>query len=231
MSRVFIITGTSKGIGNALARLYLDEGHTIIGCSRNTPNINHTNYHHYTLDANDEKSVIDMIKEIGRKFKVDILINNIGTTTLNHIATTNLDLVDEIYRVNFRTTFLFTKEVAKIMMKNRKGSIVNISSIAVPLNLEGEAVYASMKSAIEKFTQISAKEFGYYGIRINALGVSPTKTNLIKALPKDKLDSLLSKLIIKDYCEFEDIKNGVDFLISDKSRFITAQTIYLGGVC
>lgn len=225
-----IITGTSKGIGNALAKLYLDEGHTIIGCSKSKPNITHANYHHYAIDATDEKSVIDMIRDIGRKFKIDILINNIGTTTLNHIATTNLDLVDEIYRVNFRTTFLFTKEVAKIMMKNRKGSIVNISSIAVPLNLEGEAVYASMKSAIEKFTQISAKEFGYYGIRINALGISLTKTDLTKTLPKDKIDNILSKLIIKDYCEFQDIKNTIDFLTSDKSRLITAQTIYLGGV-
>ncbi|WP_096023893.1 SDR family NAD(P)-dependent oxidoreductase [Campylobacter lanienae] len=226
-----IITGTSKGIGNALAKLYLDEGHTIIGCSKSKPNITHANYHHYAIDATDEKSVIDMIRDIGRKFKIDILINNIGTTTLNHIATTNLDLVDEIYRVNFRTTFLFTKEVAKIMMKNRKGSIVNISSIAVPLNLEGEAVYASMKSAIEKFTQISAREFGYYGIRINALGISLTKTDLTKTLPKDKIDNILSKLIIKDYCEFQDIKNTIDFLTSDKSRLITAQTIYLGGVC
>ncbi|WP_096028632.1 SDR family NAD(P)-dependent oxidoreductase [Campylobacter lanienae] len=226
-----IITGTSKGIGNALAKLYLDEGHTIIGCSKSKPNITHANYHHYAIDATDEKSVIDMIRDIGRKFKIDILINNIGTTTLNHIATTNLDLVDEIYRVNFRTTFLFTKEVAKIMMKNRKGSIVNISSIAVPLNLEGEAVYASMKSAIEKFTQISAREFGYYGIRINALGISLTKTDLTKTLPKDKIDNILSKLIIKDYCEFQDIKNTIDFLTSDKSRLITAHTIYLGGVC
>ncbi|WP_096020499.1 SDR family NAD(P)-dependent oxidoreductase [Campylobacter lanienae] len=226
-----IITGTSKGIGNALAKLYLDEGHTIIGCSKSKPNITHANYHHYAIDATDEKSVIDMIRDIGRKFKIDILINNIGTASLNHIATTNLDLVDELYRVNFKTTFLFTKEVAKIMLKHRQGSIINISTIAVPLSLEGEAVYASMKSAIEKFTQISAKEFGYYGIRINALGISLTKTDLTKTLPKDKIDNILSKLIIKDYCEFQDIKNTIDFLTSDKSRLITAQTIYLGGVC
>ena len=226
-----IITGTSKGIGNALAKLYLDEGHTIIGCSKSKPNITHTNYHHYAIDATDEKSVIDMIRDIGRKFKIDILINNIGTAFLNHIATTNLDLVDELYRVNFKTTFLFTKEVAKIMLKHRQGSIINISTIAVPLSLEGEAVYASMKSAIEKFTQISAKEFGYYGIRINTLGISLTKTDLTKTLPKDKIDNILSKLIIKDYCEFQDIKNTIDFLTSDKSRLITAHTIYLGGVC
>ncbi|MCI5539611.1 SDR family NAD(P)-dependent oxidoreductase [Campylobacter lanienae] len=81
-----IITGTSKGIGNALAKLYLDEGHTIIGCSKSKSNITHTNYHHYAIDATDEKSVIDMIRDIGRKFKIDILINNIGTASLNHIA-------------------------------------------------------------------------------------------------------------------------------------------------
>ena len=80
------ITGTSKGIGNALAKLYLDEGYTIIGYSKSKPNITHTNYYRYAIDATDEKSVIDMIRDIGRKFKIYILINNIGTASLNHIA-------------------------------------------------------------------------------------------------------------------------------------------------
>lgn len=231
MNKLIIITGTSRGIGKNLAQSYLDDGYIVVGCSRSKTSIIHTNYLHYCIDASDEKSVINMVREIGRKFgKIDALINNVGTASLNHILTTTADSADNLYKTNFKSTFLFTKEVAKIMAKAKSGSIINISSIAVPLNLEGEAIYASMKAAVESFTKISAKELGVFGIRVNLLGITPTKTNLIKTLPKAKIDSLLSRQIIPKMSEFSDIKSVIDFYIDDKNRLITAQSLYLGGI-
>ncbi|TOG85796.1 oxidoreductase, partial [Vibrio parahaemolyticus] len=85
-------------------------------------------------------------------------------------------------------TFLFSREIAKLMMKQGYGSIVNYSTVAVPLDLEGEAIYAASKAAIESLTRVSAKELAPYGIRVNAIGPTPVPTDLIKAIPKKKID-------------------------------------------
>ena len=231
MSRLIIITGTSRGIGLNLAKSYLDDGDIVIGCARNQSNLTHPNYHHYTIDASNESAVIDMVRDLGCKFgKIHALINNAGAASLNHIITTTAATADKLYQANFKSTFLFTKEVSKLMIRAKYGSIVNISSIAVPLSLEGEAIYASMKAAVESFTKISAKELGVFGIRVNLLGIAPTQTDLIKAVPKDKISALLAKQAIPKMSEFSDIKNTIDFFIDEKNRLITGQSLYLGGV-
>lgn len=231
MSRLIIITGTSRGIGLNLAKSYLDDGDIVIGCARNQSNLTHPNYHHYTIDASNESAVIDMVRDLGRKFgKIHALINNAGAASLNHIITTTAATADKLYQANFKSTFLFTKEVSKLMIRAKYGSIVNISSIAVPLSLEGEAIYASMKAAVESFTKISAKELGVFGIRVNLLGIAPTQTDLIKAVPKDKISALLAKQAIPKMSEFSDIKSAIDFFLDEKNRLITGQSLYLGGV-
>ncbi|MBO7154607.1 MAG: SDR family oxidoreductase [Campylobacter sp.] len=231
MSRLIIITGTSRGIGLNLAKSYLDDGDIVIGCARNQSNLTHPNYHHYEIDASNESAVIDMVRDLGRKFgKIHALINNAGAASLNHIITTTASTADKLYQANFKSTFLFTKEVSKLMIRAKYGSIVNISSIAVPLSLEGEAIYASMKAAVESFTKISAKELGVFGIRVNLLGIAPTQTDLIKAVPKDKISALLAKQAIPKMSEFSDIKSAIDFFLDTKNRLITGQSLYLGGV-
>lgn len=231
MSRLIIITGTSRGIGLNLAKSYLDDGDIVIGCARSKTGLTHPNYHHYEIDASNENAVIDMVRDLGRKFgKIHALINNAGAASLNHIITTTASTADKLYQANFKSTFLFTKEVSKLMIRAKYGSIVNISSIAVPLSLEGEAIYASMKAAVESFTKISAKELGVFGIRVNLLGIAPTQTDLIKAVPKDKISALLAKQAIPKMSEFSDIKSAIDFFIDTKNRLITGQSLYLGGV-
>ena len=117
-----------------------------------------------------------------------------------------------------------------MMRKKTKGRIINFSTVASPLNLEGEAIYASSKAAVQKFTQIAAKEFAPFNITVNCIGPTPIKTDLIKAVPKDKIDLLLNSQAIKRLGLKEDVLNVIDFFISNKSNFITGQTIYLGGI-
>ena len=116
------------------------------------------------------------------------------------------------------------------MMKQKFGRIVNYTTVASALRLDGEAIYAASKSAIENFTQTIAKEVATYGITVNAIGPTPVETDLIKAVPKNKIQELLEKQAIKRFGNFEDIKNVIDFFIDKKSDFITGQIIYLGGV-
>ena len=116
------------------------------------------------------------------------------------------------------------------MMKQKYGRIINFTSVASALRLEGEAVYAASKAAIENFTQTISKEVAAYDITVNAIGPTPVETDLIKTIPKNKIRDLLDKQAIKRFGTFEDIKNVIDFFIDDKSGFITGQIIYLGGI-
>ncbi len=228
---VTLITGTRKGIGRFLAEHYLDNEHVVIGCSRTESDLKHDNYYHYIADVSDEKQVKDLVKSAYKKFgRIDNLINNAGIAMMNHIIFTPVSAVNNVFSTNYLGTFIFTREVSKVMMKNNYGRIVNFSTVAVPINLDGEAIYASSKAAIVELTKISAKELGSYGITVNAIGPTPIKTDLIKNIPEDKIDRLLGFQAIKRFGEFEDISNVIDFFINKNSSFITGQIIYLGGL-
>lgn len=239
MCRVFIISGSSRGIGKALSQHYLGCGDIVVGCARSTSDIAHKNYRHFILDINDEKAVVSMVRAAKKEFgKIDICLNNAGIASMNHILTTSYESAKRLVDVNFLGTFLLSREAAKAMIsakisnKNsaKSGVIINFSSVAVPLCLEGEAIYAASKAACENLTKTMAKELANYSIRVNAIALAPVQTDLIKAVPKDKINALLEHQAIKRFGEFGDIINVVDFFISQKSDFITGQIITLGGV-
>ena len=231
MIKVILITGTSKGIGNFLANYYLQKDYYVVGCSRGQASIEDKNYRHFSLEISDEKAVVSMIRSVKKELgKIDVLINNAGIASMNHILTSSCETVNKLFNTNFLGTFLFTREVSKVMMKQKNGRIINFTTVAKPLRLEGEAIYASSKAAIETFTQTASKELSSFGITVNAIGPTPIKTDLIKAVPKDKINELLSKQAIKRFGTFEDILNVFEFFCDDKSSFITGQIIYLGGV-
>ena len=228
---VILITGTRKGIGHQLARFYLGKGNIVIGCSRLESDLVHENYLHYCLDVSNEKQVNELFMAIRKQFgRLDVLINNAGVASMNHSLLTPLVTVNKLFNTNFLGTFLFSRQAVKLMKKNNFGRIINFSTVAVPLNLEGEAIYASSKSAIEQFTKVFSKEIASMGITVNTIGPTPIETDLIKAVPENKIEELLSQQAIKRLGDFDDIINVVDFYMSSKSNFITGQTIYLGGV-
>ncbi len=230
-NKIMLITGTRKGIGKYLAEYYLEKGLTIIGCSRRESSIEHRNYKHYELDVADEKAVINMVRSVKKEFgKIDILLNNAGAASMNHIVITPYKTAKEMIETNYYGTFLFSREVAKVMLKKKYGRIVNFVSIASPLKVDGEAVYAASKAAVENLTQITAREVAEYGITVNALGATPIWTDMIKNVPKDKVDALLERQAIKRLGKMSDVSQLCNFFIDPKSDFITGQVIYLGGV-
>ncbi len=231
MDRIIIITGTRKGIGRYLAEQYLQEGDIVYGCSRRICDIEHPNYHHTRLDVSDEAEVVSFVRNVYKNHKhIDVLINNAGCASMNHFLLTPYDTAKKVFNTNFFGTFLMCREVAKYMVKNKSGRIVNYSTVAVALNLHGELVYSASKAAIEQLTRVLADEIGESGITVNAVGPTPIDTDLIKNVPENKLQDLLSHQCIKRFGQFEDVKNVIDFFLKPDSNFITAQTIYLGGV-
>jgi len=228
---VMVITGTSKGIGYDLAKYYAINGYHVYGCSRGPRNDNLKNYHHFQIDVIDEVAVRKMFAEIRRTHgKLDVLINNAGITAPNLAIITPLSKVQELFNINLGGTFLFSREAAKLMQKNNYGRIVNFTSVAVPLKVIGESIYAASKSAVVTFTQILAKELAPYNITVNALGPNLIDTNAIKNLSEERRKNILQCQAIHRLGELPDITNVIDFFIKSESDFITGQVIYLGGI-
>jgi 3-oxoacyl-[acyl-carrier protein] reductase len=229
-NKVILITGSRTGIGRSLAEYYLKKGLNVAGCSRGENDLEHEKYIHFQLDVGDEKAVVAMIAEVVKNYgKIDYLINNAGAASMNHLLLTPMNVVENLYNANFLGTFLFTREVAKQMVSRKFGRIVNFTSIASRLAIEGEAIYASMKSAIGTFTQVAAKELYPFGICCNAIAPGLVKTRLTDSVPKAKMDSLLDQTTAKKMTEMKDLYHTINFLISEESDMITGQIFDIGG--
>jgi len=231
MSRVILVTGTRKGLGRHLAEHYLALGWRVAGCSRGEASLDHASYTHFSLDVADEAAVVKMVGAIvGAHGRIDALLNNAGIAAMNHLMLTPQATARRIFDTNVTGSFLFLREVAKAMVRQKSGRIVNFSTVAVPLNLEGEAIYAASKAAVETLTRIAARELGSFGITVNAIGPTPIATDLIKGVPPEKINALIARQAIRRAGEPRDVANVVDFLLRPESDFVTGQVLYLGGV-
>ena len=228
---IVLITGTRKGIGKDLVKYYAKKkNYYLIGCSREKVDYTYNNYEHFALDVIDEISIKKMFSLIRKNYgKLDILINNAGLASMNHVLLTPINKAREIMQTNFLGTFLLSRESAKIMKLNNFGRIINITSVGTQMKLEGEAIYTASKSAIENLTIVMSRELSSFGITVNAVGPTPTMTDLIRFVPKEKIDNIVSELAFERLTKISDIINVIDFFISKKSDYITGQRIFLGG--
>jgi 3-oxoacyl-[acyl-carrier protein] reductase len=149
---------------------------------------------------------------------------------MNHAVTTPMETVRELFETNFVGAFLFCREAAKLMQRRKHGRIVNLTSVAVPLRLAGEAAYAASKSAVETLTRVLAAELGPFSITVNAVGPGPIATDLIRNVPEAKIRDVVERQAIKRMTSLHDVTNVVDFFIRPDSEMVTGQVIYLGGV-
>jgi 3-oxoacyl-[acyl-carrier protein] reductase len=228
---VMIVTGTRKGIGRDLAETYLARGWHVVGCSREPSDLTDEHYTHHRADVGDEQDVRAMFAAIDRDLgRVDALLNNAGIASMNHVLLTPLATAQRLIGTNFIGTFLMCREAAKRMSVRRAGRIVNFATVATPLQLEGEAMYAASKAAVESFTRVLAREVAEFHITVNAVGPTPIRTDLIKSVPQDKMDRLIARQAVRRYGEMRDVSNVVDFFLRPESDFVTGQVLYLGGV-
>jgi 3-oxoacyl-[acyl-carrier protein] reductase len=227
---VALVTGSGRGIGKYIAQQLVARGFEVVGCSRTPADWADERYRHICADVGDEHQVKNLLSEVSARFgRLHVAVNNAGIASMNHSLLTPASTLDRIMSVNFRGTFLVSRESAKLMQRGRYGRIINLTSIAVPMNLEGESIYAASKGAVENLTKVMSRELAGMGITVNAIGPSPIETDLIRNVPKNSIQAIVSRLAIKRLGQPEDVMNVLEFFIRPESGYVTGQVIYLGG--
>ena len=187
MPPLALITGSSQGLGRALAERMLAEGWIVHGFARGPQSLTHEHFHAHAVDVTDEAAVRSEVAAVAASGRIDVLINNAGSAALNAFLLTPGKVAENLMRVNYLGTFHCLQAVGKVMVRQRGGLVINLTTVAVPLSLEGEAAYVASKAAVEALTKVAAKELASQGVRVIALGLGPVDTKLTRAVPKAAL--------------------------------------------
>jgi len=224
-----LITGTSGGIGNYLAKNFLKNGNKVWGCSRKKNNIKHKNFFHKRFDLSDPKKLIYWTNRISKNknFKIDILINNAAVYEKNLSFFHSKKNITDSYKINCISPIILTNIISKMMLKNKKGLIIFISSVAAILDEPGTSLYASSKAALESYARIIREEISKFNVKVSIIRIQYIKTSLSKTVNKIKLSALRKKFISnkigskeKIYSEINKLyfKKKAPLLISDKLK-------------
>lgn len=233
------ITGSSRGIGAGVAvklasmgaKVTITYGKSKEQAQKVFEDLPGEGHLLLALDINDETSVKAAVDAAIEKWdgKIDGLVNNAGITRDQLILRMKKEDFDDVYTTNLRGSFFTTKLLLKPMMKLRKGSIVNISSVVGAMGNAGQSNYSASKAGLEAFSRSIAKEIGSRGIRVNSLAPGFIQTDMTDGLSETQKESLLKDLPLARLGTVDDIAESVAFLLSDASSYITGHTLHVNG--
>jgi 3-oxoacyl-[acyl-carrier protein] reductase len=223
-----VITGTSRGLGTSVALYFLKNGYTVIGCSRGPGVINHPNYHHYLVDVCDEYQVRLWARKIKKEFEaIDIVVSNVGLVKLGGLTgATSLEMFRHFVDSILVSTFLVCREFSKIMVMQRYGRLINVSSIMTELHVSGTCAYASAKKAVVEFSKILATEVADYGVTCNVISPSLIKTDASSVFGEEWEENMLSMQTLKVSINPDQICHLIEFFASPRSDIITGQVLH-----
>ena len=235
-----IITGGSRGIGKAIAKKFAQNGANLaITCIKITDealelvkNIESLGVKAkvYESDASDFESAIKLAENVFNDFgSIDVLVNNAGITKDNLLLRMSEEDFNDVMKVNMNSVFNNTKAVLRQMLKQKNGSIINLSSVVGVKGNAGQSNYSSSKAAIIGFTKSVALELGSRNIRCNAIAPGFIETEMTKALQQDQINEWAESIPLKRSGKPEDVANTSLFLASDMSSYITGQVMNVCG--
>lgn len=235
----FLVTGGSRGIGAGIVQHLADLGaHVAFTYSSNQVSAekilaglkNPQNHMMVQMDVSQEKSMEEAVAKVLEKFQgLDGLVNNAGITKDQLILRMGLEDFDQVYNVNLRGAFYCTKLVLKPMLKARKGSIVNISSVVGHTGNPGQTNYTATKAGVEGFSRSLALELSSRNIRSNCVAPGFIESDMTHELTEDQKEKMFSRIPLGKVGTAKDVANAVAFLLSDDANYITGHTLHVNG--
>lgn len=238
--RVALVTGASRGIGRAIALALAGRGYAVA-----------VNYHSseeaanavaqkvaasggvarcYRADVADKEAVAAMVKSVIADFgRIDLLVNNAGITRDQLLVRMSADDWEAVLNTNLKGAFLCTQQVARAMMRQRSGCIVNISSVSGVLGQMGQANYSASKAGLIGFTKAMARELARYNVNVNAVAPGFIATEMVAALPEKVREEFLSRIPLGRLGTPEEVAEAVCYLASPAARYITGQVLVIDG--
>ena len=241
-NKTVVLTGSNRGIGKKILEVFSMNGAKVFACVRE----NNDSFKSYVdqlekktknqiiiikLDLSNEEEIKNAANEIIlSKVPIDILINNAGIIHNSIFQMTSIKKFKEIFDINFFSQVLFTQYILKSMVKNKKGSIVNISSTSGIDSNAGRSAYSASKAALISQSKALSRELGIHNIRVNTIAPGLTDTDMMKNnTAKNVIENVLENVSLKRLADPEEIANAVLLLSSDLSSYITGQTIRVDG--
>ena len=237
--KVAFITGGARGIGKEIATLYAKNRANLVICDIAEDILNETvselkefkiKAEGYLLDVRDLKKCEDVVKKaIDKLGRIDILVNNAGITRDNLLIRMSEDEFDSVIAINLKGVFNCTKIVSRIMMRQKSGRIINMSSIVGIRGNAGQVNYSSSKAGILGLTKSAARELGSRNVTVNAIAPGYIKTEMTEVLPEEVKAQMLATVPLNRPGTPSDVANAALFLASDYSSYITGQVIVVDG--
>lgn len=225
---MIIVTGASRGLGRAIAERLIERGEEVVGLARNICGMN---IKAIKCDVSDYTSAKNAAKEVKRMRKpVNAFINAAGVASMNMAVTTDEFTVQKLVQTNLVGTIYCCQSFAPIMIRQRQGSFINFSTIAVALALKGESVYAASKAGVESFSRTFAREMADFNIRVNCIAPGPIRTDLLRGISDEQIEKITSHQVIRKQFQKSDVCDLVELLIDKKAASLSGQVLNIGGV-
>lgn len=230
MSRIFLVTAASKGIGRAVSERLAQAGHQVIGIARNAPEGDFPG-EFVPLDLSDPVGTRNTFAKLAERHRIDGVVNNVGLVRVEPLGGITLDNFEAVMRLNLHPAILAAEAALPNMKASGWGRIVNVSSLTI-LGVPGRTAYAAAKAALVSFTRTWALELASSGITVNAVAPGPTETELFRQnnpVGSDGEQRYLSGVPMGRFGKPSEIAAAIAFLLSDEAAYITGQTLHVDG--
>jgi len=225
---LIIVTGAGRGLGKAITERLTEKGEQVLGLVRTKDALQIDGIE---CDVSDYSSVKNAAREVKRmKQPVKAFINVAGVASMNMAVTTDESTVQKLIQTNLVGTIYCCQLFAPIMLRQKYGSFINFSTIAVALALKGESVYAASKAGVEAFSRTFAREMADFNVRVNCIAPGPIRTDLLRGITDFQIEKITSQQVIPKQFEKSDVCDLVELLIDERASSLSGQVLNIGGV-